>query len=63
MMMNKVSIEGDEFRIILHYEKKGKDSRTIDCCTSKNSSLTVGGYDLGPIVKVVNVPSISSLGG
>lgn len=29
-MKNEVATEGDEFRIILHHEKKGKDFRTID---------------------------------
>jgi len=50
-MKNEVTIDGDKFRIILYHEKKGDDSRTIDVCTSKNGSLTVGGYDLGPKVK------------
>jgi len=50
-MKNEVIIDGDKFRIILYHEKKGDDSKTIDVCTSKNGSLTVGGYDLGPKVK------------
>ena len=52
-MNDKVSVtnEADEFRVILHYEKKGDDSRTIDARTSKNGGLIVGGYDLGPIVQ------------
>ena len=51
MMMNKVTIKGDEFRIILLHEEKESGSRTIDVSTSKNGSLTVGGYDLGPAVE------------
>jgi len=51
MSKDNVTIEEDKFRIILHHDKKGEDSRTIDVCTSKNGSLTVGGYDIGPIVK------------
>jgi len=51
MKQNKMTIEGDKFRIILHQEKSEKGSTTIDACTSKNGSLTVGGYDLGPSVK------------
>ena len=51
MRGNKVTIEDNEFRIVLHHEKKGEDSRTIDARTSKNGSLTVGGYDLGPLVE------------
>lgn len=50
-MNDEVTIEGGKFRIILLYEKNGEDSRTIDVCTSKNGSLTVGGYDLGPSVE------------
>ena len=50
-MKNEVTVKEDKFRIILHHDKKGEDSSTIDVCTSKNGSLTVGGYDIGPIVK------------
>jgi hypothetical protein len=50
-MNDKVTIKGDEFRIILLHEKNKGGSRTIDVCTSKNGSLTVGGYDLGPAVE------------
>ena len=48
---NNVTIEGDKFRIVLHHEKNERGSTTIDVRTSKNDSLTVGGYDLGPSVK------------
>ena len=48
-MNDEVTIEGDKFRIILlHEEKESGSRRTIDVCTSKNGSLIVGGYDLGP---------------
>ena len=50
-MKNQVIIEDDSFRIILHEKRSETDVRIIDCKTSKNGSLTVGGYDLGPIVK------------
>ena len=49
-MKNEVTIEEDKFRIILREERSDTDVRIIDCCTSKNGSLTVGGYDLGKIV-------------
>jgi len=52
-MKNEVTIEEDKFRIILHQEKSEHVSTTIDARTSKNGSLTVGGYDLGPFVKKV----------
>lgn len=42
---------GDKFRIILHKEKIGKDSRIIDAKTSKNGGVIVGGYDIGPMVE------------
>ena len=49
MKHNEVIIsDGDKFRIILHDEKIGKDSRIIDAKTSKNGGVIVGGYDLGP---------------
>jgi len=41
----------EEFRVILHHEKKGEDSSTIDARTSRNGSLIVGGYDIGPLVE------------
>jgi hypothetical protein len=50
-MKNEVTVKEDKFRIILYQEKSEHDSTTIDVCTSKNGSLTVGGYDLGPLVK------------
>jgi len=50
-MKNEVTIDGDKFRIILHEKRSETDVRIIDCSTSKNGSLTVGGYDLGPKVK------------
>ncbi len=43
--------DGDKFRVILHHVKNGNDSRTIDAKTSKNGGVTVGGYDIGPIVE------------
>jgi hypothetical protein len=46
-----VTIEEDKFRIILHHEKKGEESTTIDARTSKNGGLIVGGYDIGPLVE------------
>jgi hypothetical protein len=51
MMKNKVTIDGDTFRIILYEKRNETDVRIIDCSTSKNGSLTVGGYDLGSKVK------------
>ena len=50
-MKNKVTIDGDKFRIILREERSETDVRVIDCKTSKNGDLTVGGYDMGSMVE------------
>jgi len=50
-MRNAVTIDGDKFRIVLYEKRSETDVRIIDCSTSKNGSLTVGGYDLGSKVK------------
>lgn len=51
IIISKSKDDVEKFRIILHHEKKGDDSRTIDARTSRNGSLIVGGYDIGPIVE------------
>jgi hypothetical protein len=51
IIISKSKDDVEKFRIILHHEKKGEDSRTIDARTSRNGCLIVGGYDIGPIVE------------